>query len=184
MTCGESIRVMHPLFHVDEAGSIPSSPLEMRVEAIGFSLARTLNECWHRTMPRFGTGFVKNQPFPSFAATHQGRIYAVAIWSNPAARNLPQRSWMELRRFAIAPDAPRNTASWMLAIMTRLLKRDRPWLEHLISYQDTKQHSGTIYRAAGWQPEVVNADGNWTRRLRPRPQCQSRHPKQRWGRNL
>lgn len=177
---GESIRVMHPLFHAGEAGSIPSSPLQMRVVPIDFTLARALNECWHRTMPRLGTGFIKRQPFPSFGALYEGRLYAVAIWSNPVARNLPQHTWLELRRLAIAPDAPRHTASWMLKWMRRLLRESHPHVRRLISYHDLSEHKGTIYRAAGWRPTTINRDGNWTRKRRPRPSAQSVAPKQRW----
>jgi hypothetical protein len=152
----------------------------MRVVPIEFSLARDLVGCWHSTMPRFGTGFIKNQPFPCFGAVKDDRLYAVAIWSNPVARNLPQQTWLELRRFAIAPDAPRFTASWMLGVMRRLLAKKLPEIERHISYQDMGQHTGTIYRAAGWKATTINADGNWTRQKRTRPQAQSTNAKQRW----
>lgn len=180
MIRGESIRVMHPLFQEGQGGSIPTSPLEMRVELIPFENAKALNRVWHSKLPRFGTGFIENQPFISFAAIFAGRAFAVAIWSNPAARNLPQIEWLELRRLAISPDAPRNTASWMLAVMVRLIKRLRPLVTTLVSYHDTSVHNGTIYRAAGWKPTKINNDGNWTRKSRPRPRAQSEHPKQRW----
>lgn len=172
---------MHPLFQVGEGGSIPTSPLQMRVVPIDFTLARALVGCWHSTMPRFGTGFIENMPFPCYGAVKDDRLYAVAIWSNPAARNLPQQTWLELRRFAIAPDAPRFTASWMLGVMRRpLLRNKRPEVERHISYQDLGQHTGTIYKAAGWEPTIINEDGNWTRKNRPRPQAQSTNAKQRW----
>ncbi len=178
--CGESIRVMHPLFHSGEGGSIPTSPLQMRIEPIGFERGRELNGLWHSRLPRFGTGCIQAQPFLSYAATYKGLIYAVAIWSNPVARNLPQHSWLELRRLALAPDAPSHTASWMLGVMRKLIRRERPQIERLVSYQDMEVHRGTIYRAAGWLATAINRDGNWTRSKRQRPTAQSVAPKQRW----
>lgn len=179
-TRGESIRVMHPLFQVGEGGSIPTSPLQMRVVPIEFRLARELVGCWHSTMPRFGTGFIENQPFPCFGAVKDDRLYAVAIWSNPAARKLPQQTWLELRRFAIAPDAPRYTASWMLGLMRRLLTKKLPEIERFISYQDMGSHTGAIYKAAGWVPTATHAKFEWGCKSRPRPKAQSSNPKQRW----
>lgn len=177
---GESIRVMYPLFQAGEGGSIPTSPLQMFVERVPFLQARSLNEQWHSSLPRFGTGFIKRQRFLCLAATFEARIYAVAIWSNPAARNLPQRTWLELRGFAIGPDAPRYTASWMLSVMRRLIRRARPIVDRLISHQQLGAHTGTIYRAAGWTATHVNRDGNWARAKRPRPTAQDTGPKQRW----
>jgi hypothetical protein len=58
---------------------------------------------------------------------------------------------MELRRMACGPDAPKNTASRMLAIMTRQLHLYFPLCPRVISYQDTEVHTGTIYKAAGWE---------------------------------
>src|SRR6516162_4377215 len=93
-TSAESIRVMRPLFQGGEGGSIPTSALQLWVEPIDIHLARSLNRCWHSRLPRFGTGCIDNQPFPCFAAECGGKAYAIAIWSNPVARNLPQQDWL------------------------------------------------------------------------------------------
>jgi hypothetical protein len=177
---GDSMRDMHPLFQVGDGGSSPTSPLHLRVTTIPFLLAKTLNEAWHSRLPRFGTGFIDNQPFLCFGAQFSSRLYAVAIWSNPVARRLPQQTWLELRRLAIAPDAPRHTGSWMLGVMTRLIKRLRPMIKNLISYQDMDAHRGTIYAAAGWVKTVSYNGAEWDVPSRPRPKVQSASPKQRW----
>ena len=67
---------------------------------------------------------------------------------------LNNRGMYELRRLAIAPDAPKNTASRMLRIMARMIAKKRPNTKTLISYQDTEVHTGGIYKAAGWSPVV------------------------------
>jgi len=77
------------------------------------------------------------------------------------ARLLPQRTCLELQRFAIAPDALRNTASRMLAWMARDLRRRFPEVDRLITYQDRGSHAGTIYRAAGWERREVGGGGSW-----------------------
>jgi hypothetical protein len=119
-----------------------------------------------------------------FCAEFDGLHYATAVWTHPIARNLPQETWLELRRLAIAPDAPRNTASRMLAVMACLIRKARPEIECLVSYQDTEVHAGTIYKAAGWTATATNADGEWDRPNRSRQAAQSAAPKQRWERVL
>lgn len=176
----DGVRVAYPLFQAGGGGSTPTSALQLTLEVIDFADAKALNREWHSRLPRMGTGFIKNQPFLSFGAEFDGRWYAAAIWSNPVARHCPQALWLELRRLAIAPDAPRNTASRMLRVMALLIGRLRPDVKRLISYQDTEVHTGGIYKAAGWSRTVLNADGTWDRPGRSRPKAQSEAPKQRW----
>lgn len=92
----------------------------------------------------------------AFAATSPaGQIVAVALWNNPSARTLPGH-WLELRRLAASPLAPRNTCSCFLAWMVRLFKKSCPQHEKCISYQDLDVHTGTIYKAAGWVVEYTS----------------------------
>jgi len=88
----------------------------------------------------------------AFWADFDDLAYAVAIWTTPSAANRMNEGaeLLELRRFAIAPDAPKNTASRMLSVMRRLIARKWPSLIRLVSYQAEDQHAGTIYKAAGW----------------------------------
>lgn len=178
---------MHPLFQAGEGGSSPTPALSakgLRVERVPLEFARDLNRAWHSRLPRFGTGFIRKMPFLCFSADHEGRSYAVAIWSNPVARNLPQREWLELRRLTTAPDAPRNTCTRMLRVMEILIRKTRPEVSRLISYQDTEVHTGAIYRAAGWVETITSAGDEWDRPGRPRPKSQSNAPKKRWEKNL
>lgn len=159
----DGVRVAYPLFQTDGSGSTPTSALQFRFELIPFEFAKRLNAKWHSRLPKFQTGCVSNMLFDSYSADFLGVSYAIAIWSNPVARLLPQIQWLELRRFAIGPDAPRNTASRMLSFMTRDIKRRRPIIERLISYQDVQCHRGTIYKAAGWSMGAKHAGGSWNR---------------------
>lgn len=192
MLGAESIRAMHPLFQAGEGGSIPTSALSLHVERIPFEQSRSLNRLWHSRLPRIGDPAQIMRRAPCYAAQYEGIIYAIAIWSHPVNRSLPQTEWLELRRLAIAPDAPRNTASRMLAVMARLIRRERPEVSRLISYQDTEVHTGAIYRAAGWTPTVISQWSDWSKpnsrnrsgRPRIRPESQSTAIKQRWEKNL
>ncbi len=184
----ESIRVMLPLFQEDEGGSTPTSALSLVVGRILPETARALNRYWHSRLPRIDFRVCEI----CYGAEHGGLLYAVAIWSHPAAPQLPQREWLELRRLAIAPDAPRNTGSRLLAIMARLIRKECPWVKNLVSYQDTEVHSGAIYRAAGWKPTRLATWKTWHQpgrlekngRPRLRPKAQSTAPKQRWEKSL
>jgi len=91
----------------------------------------------------------------AFTAEHPEtrQIYAAALWNNPSARTLPN-SWLELRRMAVANDAPHCTASAFLAAMTKQLRAFGH--NHFISYQDLEVHTGTIYKAAGWVIEYTS----------------------------
>jgi len=157
----DGVRVACPLFQADGGGSIPTSALQLHFRECGLDTVRRLNFAWHSRQKRFGKSFGRVY----FAAEFDGLIYAVAFWSNPCARALPQQAWIELRRFAISSDRPPNTGSRMLGWMARELRRKFPAATKLISYQDRDAHEGTIYKAAGWTPvEVEPYGGQWSHR--------------------
>ncbi len=179
--CAESIRVMCPLFHEGEGGSTPTSALQLHVTVVPLDLARGLNREWHSRFPKIDQRVAANL---CFAADFEGVYYAAAIWGCPIARALPQNTWLELRRLAIAPDAPKNTASRLLAVMSRLVRTERPLIERLVSYQDMEAHTGCIYKAAGWTATRVHDGHGFDKSNRGRPKPQSIAPKQRWEKAL
>ena len=182
--CGDSIRVLHPLFQVGDGGSIPTSPLQLDVVSISNKRAAKLNALWHSSMPLISSWAVCK---PCFVAVYQNRIYAVAMWSYPIAANRIKNGeyMLELRRLAIAEDAPRNTASRMLSVMTKLIKRDMPQVFQLISYQDTEHHHGTIYKASGWEANGPTEYISWgLHSQRPGRIEQSKAPKIRWHKSI
>jgi hypothetical protein len=145
------VRVAYPLFQAGGGGSTPTFALQardLRFYACDTAIAVALVRQWHSRLPHAQSG-----PWRfAFKAEAGGVIYAVALWHNPSARGLPQ-SWLELRRMACAPDAPKNTASMFLGWMARTLAGHT---DRLISYQDTAVHTGTIYKAAGWSVGAVS----------------------------
>jgi hypothetical protein len=134
------------LFGTDEQiEGDPTKASELTVEPCPIAHARELTMLWHSRLPK-----VQKGPWMhAFRAHWHGYTYGVALWHNPSARTLPAH-WLELRRMAVAPDAPHCTASRMLGQMTRWFRVHRPTAERLISYQDAEVHTGTIYNAAGW----------------------------------
>jgi hypothetical protein len=176
--CGESIRVVHPLFHEEGGGSTPTSPLQLHMGWMNVDTAIRLNETWHSRMPEFTSPPEKCK---AIGAEYRGIYYAVSIWSDPVARRLNWTGRYELRRFAIAPDAPKNTASRMLRVMRLLIAQKRRDVKILMSYQDKESHLGTIYRAAGWievSDSAVPEEG-WHSRV-GRSRTQSNADKVRW----
>ena len=181
----DDARLACPLFQAEYGGSKPTSALELRFSRTTEETFSRLNAHWHSRLPKIG----KSHFQICYAAVASNVIYAVAAWSNPVARLLPQREWLELRRFAIAPDAPRYTASRMLAFMARDVRKTMPRVSRLISYQDFTVHKGTIYKAAGW----IQAEGykprargwvGWGNRPRKGRTNQAVAPRMRWERQL
>jgi hypothetical protein len=137
-------RYLWPLF-TRQAADQPARATCLAVVPCSVQVARALNALWHSRLP-----YTQRGPWVAAHCAHYGGyVYAVALWNNPSARTLPQ-NWLELRRMAVAADAPHCTASFFLAAMSRIIARDMPDVARLISYQDTSVHRGTIYKAAGW----------------------------------
>jgi hypothetical protein len=144
-----SDRRLDPLFRPDEVPP-PARATSLTVERVSPAVCVPLIAAWHSRLPHVQSG-----PWRIAFASHlEGTIFAVALWNNPSARGLPQ-DWLELRRMAVADDAPHCTASHMLGAMRRQIRAYLPEVTRLISYQDQDVHTGTIYRAAGWTPEWV-----------------------------
>jgi hypothetical protein len=176
----ESVRVAHPLFQAERGGSTPTSALDLRFYPTDLTTARNLNRLWHSRLPRYGSPQCRQ----CYVAEYDGLYYAVAIWQRPIASHVPQYEWLELSRMAIASDAPKNTASRMLAWMARDITKKLPGIARLISYQDCEVNAGTIYKAAGWKATTLSRGNDWNRSCRYRRPSQTTAPKQRWEKEL
>lgn len=145
-------RVAFPLFDGTAPVRTDLKASDLTFEPCPKDHAVSLCGAWHSRLPRTQAG-----PWEfAFHAHHDGVSYAVALWNNPSARTLPGH-WLELRRMACSPEAPKHTASAFLGAMTRYFNIAHRHRERLISYQDTAVHSGTIYRAAGWVDAYTSA---------------------------
>lgn len=135
--------------------SPPSRASELSVERCSASFACEMVRAYHSRLPNVQSGPWKL----AFAAHFRFTCFGAALWHNTSARGLPQ-TWLELRRLVVAPDAPHCTASRMLGQMVRWIRRELPEYERVISYQDCDVHTGTIYRAAGWEPAYFSKPRN------------------------
>lgn len=100
---------------------MPRRARDLHVDRCDVLHARRLIHDWHSRLPN-------TQPAPwmaAYRAAHDGVTYAVALWNSPSARTLPS-GWIELRRMAVAPDAPHCTASRFLNEMLRCIEREFP----------------------------------------------------------
>jgi hypothetical protein len=151
---GDDAMVAYPLFQGEYGGSTPTSPLQFRLLEISPLRAMELNFKWHSVLPDLHHGnIVGSRRTAYYAAEFEGKFYAVAIWTDPIAANRLRDGdkILELRRFAISSASPKNTASRLLSVMSRLLRKKYPEIIKLISYQAVECHEGTIYKAAGWK---------------------------------
>jgi len=172
----------------EEERPTPASPREFSIRSIGAPDACKLNAIWHSRFPIIDwSNVVRNRYYACYVLETQGVAYGVAIWSSPiaAARLQDGQSLLELRRLALSPECPKNTATWMLARMQEDIQARFPEVIRLISYQDTEVHHGTIYKAANWQMVNVSPGGEWIRNDgQHRSKAQSAAPKARWEMEL
>lgn len=179
--CADDARIACPLFQAEYGGETPTSALQLRFSACAETVFKSLNGAWHSRLPKIGNSHFR----VCYLAEAGNVIFAVAAWSNPVARLLPQLEWLELRRFAIAEDAPKYTASRMLGWMRRDIAKRFPAVVKLISYQDLDAHKGTIYKASGWKhaenfkPRARGWIG-WGTRPRKGRTNQAVAPRMRW----
>jgi len=159
----------------------PMSPKQMRCLVVGVDYAINKNQDWHSRLPDVAKLTVMQKHHVCYGAEYHDNCYAVAIWSDPVAREYAKLGYMlELRRLAIAPDAPKFTATWMLSKMIKDIKKRFPDITKLVSYQDTEVHTGTIYAAGNWKLDGQRKGSEWACKSRDRPKAQSAATKIRW----
>ena len=160
----------------------PESPKLMNLRQIGVRHAMQFNELWHSRLPLTVEGnLLRNTRSIFYGAEYMDHCFASAIWTDPVANNRLSKDyvWLELRRLAIAPDAPKFTATWMIARMVKDIKKLFPEVTRLVSYQDCDVHTGTIYAASNWTCDTTSNNADWNK-TRKRNVEQSLSAKRRW----
>ena len=172
---------LQPMLITETNRPILKSPKEMAIKECDAITASVFNSMYHSRLPKIHpSNITRNTHYICFLAYSGVVNYAVAIWSTPVAANRFKdgNKLLELRRMAIAPEAPFNTASWMLSRMIKIIKQKFPDIIKLISYQDTEVHLGTIYKASNWYVGAQTQFVSWNNRERNKPQSQA--AKIRW----
>lgn len=161
----------------------PKSAKDLNLREITVNKAMTYNEMWHSRLPVTShSNMIRNARKVFYGAEYEGHCFASAMWTDPVANNRLSKDyvWLELRRLAIPVDAPKFTATWIIAKMVKDIKKRFPEVTRLVSYQDTEVHTGTIYAAANWKKDKVSSFQEWTTGNRKRNNLQSKADKIRW----
>ena len=164
----------------DGSSPIPSHLMLKEIRAID---ASALNAKWHSRLPAIHwSNIVRNTHYVCYGIYLGAECVGVAIWSSPVAQNrfADGKKMLELRRLALSDRCPKNSASRVISIMVKLIRRKFPDVVRLISYQDTAVHKGTIYKASNWKPAAETAFVSWTTKTRARRKDQATGKKVRW----
>lgn len=160
--CGDSTTAVQRVLP-DEGGSIPTSPLprfrkrDWTVAGADIDVARKLIARNHYARGASNTATYLHGLYPARWLWY-AECVGIAWWIPPtrsAAEAWAGEQWegvLSLSRLAIdgEADVPSNACSFLLAHSARRIDRDR-W-HTLVTYADSWQgHTGTIYRAAGWE---------------------------------
>lgn len=156
---------------------------EIKVEECKAQVACFLNELWHSRLPYIHwSNVVRNTHYICFVFKWKQAIIGVGIWSSPVAQNRMKdgKNILELRRLALSDVCEKNTASFVISQMIKIIKIKFPDVIKLISYQDTQVHLGTIYKASNWYIGGQTKLLDWNTNNRKRNILQSNADKVRW----
>jgi hypothetical protein len=70
--------------------------------------------------------------------------------SNPVARNEDQKYTVEITRFWLSDDLPKNSESFVMSKIFALLRQNKE-IKRIIAYAEEGRHLGTIYKASGFK---------------------------------
>jgi hypothetical protein len=134
-----------------EGGSIPTSPLQfcnLNVKKISFFMGKEFVKKYHYT------GGIKGSI--TYGLFSDYKLIGVCAFATPSSENVcasvfgiePKRSVTELHRLVLLDWAPKNSESWFISRALKLLKKDKPFYNAVLSFADINEgHSGIIYQA-------------------------------------
>lgn len=165
----------------------PTHCKSIEIREITPEMASSYNKEWHSRLPRIPVSNIfRNTHYVCYGFFLGNLLVGVAIWTSPVAQNRFKngKEILELRRMALSPKCPKNTASRTLSVMVKKIKNKFPEIKKLISYQDTSVHKGTIYKASGWKDASKTPFMDWDTEERKRNPYQSNSEKVRWELNV
>ena len=159
--------------------------LGCEIREIRPQVASELVRAWHSLLPHIPPSNIwRNRHAVCYALVAGGWAHAVAVYTDPVNRSLNDGATLELRRLAIAPTCPRNTATWLMARCEKRIRARWPEIVRLVSYQDTSVHQGTIYKAGNWRAAATTRYRPWGHAARTRAPSQTTAKKIRWEKPL
>lgn len=87
--------------------------------------------------------------FKHFVLVSNNEIKGLASYGTPCSPKFNKGKVLELKRFVLSPDCPKNTGSWFMSKCHKELKKQ---FNKIITYADPQQgHEGTLYKASNFQ---------------------------------
>ena len=96
---------------------------DIKIEETRAQIACMLNEIWHSRLPKLHwSNVVRSGDYVCYVFKYQEAIVGTSIWSSPVSRILAKdKNKLELRRMALSNVCPKNTASFVIAVMTKII---------------------------------------------------------------
>lgn len=136
------------LFQIEDGGSIPTSPLQLKIVECKFSQIRHIFEEYHYKKAHMGGGISW-----CLAAEYNRQYLAGMVIGKPRhdKKYSAEVKCVEIRRMACIDALPKNTESWMLSKAIWWMRKNTD-ISRVISYSDKSVgHKGTIYKAANFK---------------------------------
>lgn len=138
---------------LSDSGSSPTSPHQLFLRRIPKRIAKIAYNRWHYLGHK---GFLSTI---NYGIYHNEELLGAISFGIPNAKNVKgffdtqtQNTVFELSRLALSEKCPKNSESHVISIAMKLLKKDCPHINLIITYADiSMNHSGTIYKASNFQ---------------------------------
>jgi len=149
--CGDSSMAEQLSFQIEEGGSIPTSPLQnsnFKIRKISFDIGKEFVKKYHYT------GGIKGSL--TYGLFNNYELIGVCAFATPSSENVCasvfgieyKRSVTELHRLVLLDWVPKNSESWFISRALKVLKKDKPFYNAVLSFADANEgHSGIIYQA-------------------------------------
>lgn len=99
----------------------------------------------------------------AFAVKHHEHIVGCITLGRPVARLEDQKNTLELTRFCLINECPKNSESFVMGKLLKLIK-EKGW-KRIIAYSDLEVgHRGTIYKATNWKQVGITGGSDWRNR--------------------
>ncbi len=156
MVCVGSIKVMRQ-DQPEDGGSNPTPTLqksEWTVKNTSLKVAQAIVKEHHYAKGGSNTAVYVHG---LYRKTSDEKCYGIVWWLPPtkvACQSVNKERWtrvLGLTRMVLLPEAPKNSASFLLSNSVRLIKSDKRF-DTLVTYADESQgHMGRVYLAANWR---------------------------------
>ena len=130
-----------------------ASAKDIRIEPINSQDAKAFVKRWHYS------GKIVNNSQLHFGVFLEGKLAGAMQFGSsidkrkvlPLVKDTKWNNMLELNRMAFSDRLPKNSESRALSIAFKLIKKNYPFIEWILSYADaTQSGDGTIYRATGF----------------------------------